>query len=151
MVNTARRVAILTASVSVWAALGCATVPALRDSPTPSGTMLFPSPSNTSSAQRIARAELTSTHQASLENVLRQLRPEWFRAPSSVRQVGDQAVASVFLDDVFLGAPDLLRLIPVDVVTDVRYYTPFAARSLFGFRCLCSAGAILVSTRTPRE
>ena len=101
-----------------------------------------------STSDRLARDELAPLAGASLEDALRRLRPEWMRASPTTRQAAEPGLASVYVNDAYVGGLDALRLIPIDAVTDARYLTPTAARSSFGMFCRCSGGAILVSTRS---
>ena len=82
----------------------------------------------------------------SLDDALRRLRPEWFRLPGSGRQAAEPAIVSVYVDLVYAGGVDALRLVPVPAVRGVRYLTPSAARDRFGTGCPCAGGVILVST-----
>jgi hypothetical protein len=83
-----------------------------------------------------------------LDDALRQLRPEILRANAIIRQASmDFVPPSVYVDDRFLGSTDALRLIPVEGVVEVRLVKPFAARGMFGTDCPCAAGVIAVTTR----
>ena len=64
----------------------------------------------------------------------------------SARQSAEQASASVYANDSYVGGLEALRLIPVGAVEDMRYLTPSAARSWFGMFCPCAGGVILVTT-----
>ena len=101
-----------------------------------------------SSSDRVARSELAPLSELTFEEALRRLRPEWLRPSPTTRQASEPGVASVYVNDAYVGGLDALRLIPMDAVTDARYLTPSAARSWFGMFCPCAGGVILVSTRT---
>ena len=101
-----------------------------------------------SSSDRVARAELAPLADLTFEEALRRLRPEWLRPSPTTRQAAEPGVASVYVNDAYVGGLDALRLIPIDAVTNARYLTPSAARSWFGMFCHCAGGVILVSTRT---
>jgi hypothetical protein len=103
-----------------------------------------------SSTKRVAHAELISLQETSVEAALRQLRPEWMRVNPSSRQVEGQTTASVYVDDVYTGGLDALRLIPVSAVVDLRYLSPSEASDRFGTGCRCGAGVIVVTTRNTR-
>jgi hypothetical protein len=66
--------------------------------------------------------------------------------PSS-RQVTAAARASVYVDDVYTGELEALRLIPVSAVVDARLLAPSVAHDQFGPGCRCGAGVIVVTTR----
>ena len=100
-----------------------------------------------SSARHIARADLASFEDTSLETALRRLRPEWLRVNPSSRQVTERAVASVYVDNVYAGDLEALRLLPVSAVIDVEFVVPSGARDRFGAGCRCAGGAIVVLTR----
>jgi hypothetical protein len=68
-----------------------------------------------------------------------------------MRQSAEPGIASVYVNDAYVGGLDALRLIPIDAVTDARYLTPTAARSWFGMSCRCTGGVILVSTHNERD
>lgn len=104
-----------------------------------------------SSSDRLARQELAPLAGLSFEEALRRLRPEWMRPGPTTRQSAEPGVASVYVNDAYVGGLDALRLIPLDAVTDARYLTPTAARSSFGMFCRCAGGVILVSTRGENE
>jgi hypothetical protein len=95
----------------------------------------------------IVRSDLMAIQETSLEAALQRLRPEWLRLNPSARQVGQPARASVYVDNVYAGDLDVLRLVPVSTVIDVRFLAPSAARDQFGAMCRCEAGVILVATR----
>lgn len=100
-----------------------------------------------SSATRVVRSDLMAIQETSLDAALGRLRPEWLRVNPSSRQVAQPAHASVYIDNVYMGDLDALRLVPVSAVIDVRFLAPSAARDQFGSACRCEAGVILVVTR----
>lgn len=99
-------------------------------------------------SDRVTPQELAALSDVNLEEALRRARPEWMRPSPTNRQAAEPGVASVYVNDAYVGGLDALRLIPVDAVTDARYLTPSAARSWFGMFCRCSGGVIRISTRT---
>jgi hypothetical protein len=54
---------------------------------------------------------------------------------------------SVYVDGVLTGATDVLRMIPVSAVIEVRRLSASAAHDRFGTACPCAGGALLVTTR----
>jgi hypothetical protein len=101
-----------------------------------------------SSGNHVARAELLPLQEISIDEALRQIRPEWLRVNPASRPTPEPARASVYVDDLYVGELDALRLIPVSAVTDLRFLAPSVARDRLGPGCHCSAGVILVMTRT---
>jgi len=101
-------------------------------------------------ANRVARTELLPLQETSVETALRRLRPEWMRLNPSSRQIEAPTTASVYVDDVYTGGLEMLRLIPVAAVVDLRYLSPSRATDRFGSGCRCGAGVILVTTRNTR-
>lgn len=81
----------------------------------------------------------------SLDQALRQLRPEFVR----VRMVrpGEANQPTVYVDEKYAGEADVLRSIPISVVSQVAYLTPVAARSRYGSFCPCGAGVLLITTQ----
>jgi len=100
------------------------------------------------SSERVARQDLAPFADVGLEEALRRIRPEWLRANPTARQAAQPGLASVYVNDAYVGGLEALRLIPIDAVTDARYLTAFAARSWFGMFCPCAGGVIVVSTRS---
>ncbi|HSQ30844.1 MAG TPA: hypothetical protein VLN49_13390 [Gemmatimonadaceae bacterium] len=118
---------------------------------TPGGTsfaerMLAPSGRGASN-DGLARQDLAGLGNVTFDEALRRLRPEWLRPSPIGRQAAEPGLASVYVNEAYVGGLDELRLIPIGAVGVVRYLTPTAARSWFGPSCLCAGGVILVSTR----
>jgi len=101
-----------------------------------------------STSDHVGREALAALADLNFEDALRRLRPEWMRPAPVGRQAAEPGVASVYVNDSYVGGLDALRLIPIDAVTNARYLTPTAARSWFGMFCPCAGGVILVSTRS---
>ena len=99
-----------------------------------------------SPSDRLARQDLASITELSLDEAVRRLRPEWLRVSPSARQSAEPGSASVYANDSYVGGLEALRLIPVGAVEEMRYLTPSAARSWFGMFCPCAGGVILVTT-----
>jgi hypothetical protein len=96
------------------------------------------------------RADLASLQETSLDAALNQLRPEWLRVSPSSRQVAEPTHASVYIDNVYTGDIESLRLVPVSAVIEVSFLGSSAARDRFGLGCRCAAGAIVVVTRNTK-
>ena len=99
-----------------------------------------------SPSDRLVRQDFALLTELPLDEAVRRLRPEWLRVSPSARQSAEQASASVYANDSYVGGLEALRLIPVGAVEDMRYLTPSAARSWFGMFCPCAGGVILVTT-----
>jgi hypothetical protein len=145
-----QRAIVPTVSVLIAAVSACSSGMAYRGEPSQSGAMMIVPVRDESSTNRVAHAELISIEETSVDAALRRLRPEWMRVNPSSRQVEGQTTATVFVDDVYTGGLEALRLIPVAAVVDLRYLSPSMASDRFGAGCRCGSGVILVTTRTAR-
>jgi hypothetical protein len=126
---------------------GCTSGMVGSSAPTALEAMAFASTRHESSMSHVGHSELVPLQEKSLEDALTQVRPEWLRVNSSARQVAEPARASVYVDNLYVGELDALRLIPVSAVIDLRFLAPSAARDRFGSGCRCAGGVILVLTR----
>jgi len=80
----------------------------------------------------ITRDEIENSHQPTLFDVVRALRPNWLRtAPSAVRSDQETGV-SVYLDAQRAGGIDVLRQLPSSAATSLRFYGASEAQSRFG-------------------
>ena len=76
--------------------------------------------------------EIESSHQPTLYDVVRALRPNWLRtAPTAVRGDADSGI-SVYLDSQRAGGVDVLRQMPSTSASSLRYYGASEAQSRFG-------------------
>jgi hypothetical protein len=91
-------------------------------------------------AAEIVAARVTDVYQA-----VSQLRPEYLRrrAVTTVPTITPVSVA-VYVDDVWFGNAESLRLVPLDRVRQIRYVTRADAELRYGRRL--PAGVILVTT-----
>jgi hypothetical protein len=140
----------ITPGVLIAAVSACGAGVARGNDLWPTGAMMIIPARDEWSADRVAHAELMSVDETSVETALRRLRPEWMRINPSSLQIEGLATASVFVDDMYTGGLETLRLIPVAEVTDVRFLSPSIAHDRFGAGCRCGAGVILVATRPAR-
>jgi hypothetical protein len=53
----------------------------------------------------------------------------------------------VYVNARYAGGADVLSLIPLRVLIEIRYLDAVAAKAMFGSYCPCDGGAILVRTR----
>jgi hypothetical protein len=98
-----------------------------------------------SDAGRVRREALLATNAPTLLEALNRTQPEFLRPTSSLVREGEAATPVVYLDGRRLGGPDVLQLIQVAEVTEVRLLRPAIARLLYGSGCSCSGGVIAVA------
>jgi hypothetical protein len=134
-------------AVALLVSSGC-TAAILHPIDSPLDATLMIAAHGESSGNHVPHAELLPLQEISIDEALRQIRPEWLRVNASSRATVEPARASVYVDDLYVGELDALRLIPVSAVTDLRFLAPSVARDRLGPGCHCSAGVILVMTRT---
>jgi hypothetical protein len=94
----------------------------------------------------VTAEELQRHAGGNLLDVLRALRPVWFRqAPTGMSGgVIYMDPITIYIDGRRVGPPAYLRDIPIGSVVQVRFYTPSEAQGRFGLDNL--QGAIEVST-----
>lgn len=91
-------------------------------------------------APEMANARVTDAYQA-----VAQLRPEFLRRRGAIVGVPSRRVGlRVYLDDTEMGGVDILRTIPIDQVTAIRYLS--ASEASFRWGANHADGVILVST-----
>ena len=97
----------------------------------------------------ITSEEIDNSHQPTLYDVVRALRPHWLRdAPTAVRSDLDGGIA-VYLDSQRAGSIDVLRQLPSTSAYTLRFYSASEAQSRFGLGNL--HGVIqIVSARSAR-
>lgn len=97
----------------------------------------------------ITTEEIDNSHQPTLYDVVRALRPNWLRnAPTAVRSDVDGGI-SVYLDSQRAGGIDVLRQLPSTSASSLRFYSASEAQSRFGLGNL--HGVIqIVSARAAR-
>lgn len=98
------------------------------------------------SAKRIARSELDSLDVNTVADAIMRLRPTWLRVDGTDPLLRD-VTPSVYVNDMFAGGPDELRLIPLERAAEVQFLTASNGFDRFGHSCQCSRGVILVITR----
>lgn len=97
---------------------------------------------------RIVAGDLSKVQGETALDAIRQLRPEFLHLTS--RRVNGAAAPpapSVYENDKYAGGVDVLNLIPIRVVVEIRRVEPVEAKSLFGASCQCDGGIILVRTQ----
>ena len=100
-----------------------------------------------SRSTRLTEPALRSVDAANAEELVRRLRPEFIRARPVPRDMtGTVMFPAVFIDGIYSGGPDVLRLVPVSAVVEIQYLDASRAQDL-GPRCDCRVGAIAVITR----
>ena len=93
------------------------------------------------------RDELTRTGVTTLYEALERVRPDFLRGSGPTSARGETSLPSVRLNGVRAGATDILKLIQVAEVVDVRYRRPVTALTMYGSTCDCTGGVIEVTTR----
>ena len=111
--------------------------------------LMSEAPRRETSNRTLTARDLAAAPGPTLEDAIRQLRPEFFRVNPPRAAVGrtEPVRAMVYVDNHYTGEPETLRTVPISAVIDVRYLSPSAAHDWFGPRCNCDGGAILVTTR----
>ena len=99
---------------------------------------------------RVRREALLATNAPTLREALNRTRPEFLRPIGSLVRDGEAATPVVYLDDKALGTLDVLQLIQVAEVADVRLLRPAVARLLYGSGCICSGGVIAIARLSGR-
>jgi hypothetical protein len=93
----------------------------------------------------ISREEMNKTQWANAYDLVRNLRPQWLRVRGRDTINGEPGEIQVVLDDVRLGATDVLRTIPVSGIAYLQWVEGISASQRWGTGF--GNGAILVSTR----
>jgi hypothetical protein len=103
-------------------------------------------------AGRVGRGILLATNASTLREALNRARPDFLRPTNLPVRDGEREAATpvVYVDGKPLGAPDVLQLIQVAEVAEVRLLRPAVARMLYGSGCTCSGGVIAVTRLTGR-
>ena len=99
---------------------------------------------------RVRRDELLATDAPTLRDALTRTRPEFLRSTTAFVREGETATPVVYVDGRRLGGADVLQLIQVGEVAEVRLLRPAVARMLYGFGCNCPGGVIAVFRSTER-
>jgi len=79
----------------------------------------------------ISATEIQDSHQPTLFDVVRALRPSWLRQAPTAVSTGDDGIA-VYLDEQRAGGIDVLRQLPSTAASSLRFFTPSEAQSRFG-------------------
>jgi hypothetical protein len=80
----------------------------------------------------ITSEEIESSHQPTLFDVVRALRPNWLTTtPSGIRSDADAGI-SVYLDSQRAGSIDVLRGLPSTSASALHFYSASEAQSRFG-------------------
>jgi hypothetical protein len=96
-------------------------------------------------ARTLSAEEIRLSSASNLYDVIRSYRPEWLikRGQTSINYEGDIVV---YVDNVALGGPELLKSIDVQSVQVVRFLNASEAQMRYGVGHM--HGAIVVTTRT---
>jgi len=113
-----RRFVAASLSVVVFMAAACASA---------GGT-----PKSSSHDGVITSEEIEISHQPTLFDVIRALRPHWLTTtPTGLRSDADAGI-SVYLDSQRAGSIDVLRQLPSTSASSLRFYSASEAQSRFG-------------------
>lgn len=93
----------------------------------------------------VGREELIATGPLTLREALTRTRPAFLRSTNPIVREGESSVPIVYVDERKLGGLDILELIQVGEVAQVRFLTPTAARIFYGSGCGCANGVIAVT------
>ena len=99
---------------------------------------------------RVRRDALLATDAPTLREALNRTRPDFLRPTSAPVLNGETATPVVYLDGKELGGLDVLQLIQVAEVAEVRLLRPAIARLLYGSGCICSGGVIAIARLSGR-
>jgi hypothetical protein len=108
----------------------------------------FEPPKDGSARDRIVLGDLAKVRGTTAADAVRQIRPEFLRAGGRrMSRPTSAATPSVYVNGHYAGEADVLGLIPLRVLIEIRYLDAVAAKTLFGSHCPCDGGAILLRTR----
>ena len=99
----------------------------------------------------ITAADLHSVAAANTGEALRRLRPSFVRSsPIPGNFDGAYATPVVYVDGNYTGGLEVLDLVHLDEVTEIRFIRPNAAKNWWGGSCPCPVGVIHVRTTHAR-
>jgi hypothetical protein len=78
---------------------------------------------------------------------IRHLRPQFLEGVQPPSLNGRKAYPSVYVENRPLAGLESLSAVPVDALEDVRFLNPSEARNVYGPRCSCDGGVILLRMR----
>jgi hypothetical protein len=81
---------------------------------------------------QITREEIADSHQPTLFDVVRALRPTWLRASAVAMSPGQDAGITVYLDEQRAGGLEILHQLPATAAAGLRFYSASEAQSRFG-------------------
>ncbi len=90
-----------------------------------------PTEESSSNDNVLTGEQLRDTHQTTVFDALRRLRPQWLRARGAARVSGNLTV-SVFMGRQRMGNVDFLRTLDPQAVRELRLYTASDATTMFG-------------------
>lgn len=94
-------------------------------------------------ANRLTHEQVVGTHTSDAYEAIRILRPNWLRKRGSM-SVTQQSDIQVYLDNVQIGGPEVLRSIPANTVGGLQFLDASSATQRWGTGHV--HGAILVTT-----
>ena len=145
--NASRNVAQLLTTACLLAAVGCATSGHPVEATASVSLQGGESARREGRPGRIVAGDLSKVQGATALDAVRQLRPEFLHTTGRRVSLGAPIPPpAVYENEKFAGAVDVLNLIPISVVVEIRRMNPVEARSMFGPACSCDGGVILVRT-----
>jgi hypothetical protein len=84
----------------------------------------------------ITQAEIVESHQPTLYDVVRALRPNWLRQQPTAMQMDQETGITVYLDNQRAGGLEVLQEMLSTSATSLHFYTASEAQSRFGLNNL---------------
>lgn len=146
--TTSRNIVVALASAWLVGAAACGSAVHRPGTSSRTPVEVFEPPRDGSTGDQIGLGDLAKVRGTTAADAVRQLRPEFLRAGGRRMSLSaSTATPSVYVNGRYVGGADALGLIPLRVLTEIRYLDAVAAKGVFGSYCPCDAGAILVRTR----
>jgi hypothetical protein len=87
---------------------------------------------STNSDALITRDDIENSHQPTLYDVVRALRPNWLRSPPTAVRAEANYTINVYLDSQRAGGVEVLQQMPSTSASSIRFYGASEAQSRFG-------------------
>lgn len=146
--NTGRNVAQLFAVAVLAGAQACATANTPAELAPSVSLQGGESSHRASTPGRIVAGDLPRVQGPTALDAIRELRPEFLHITGRRMGAGfAPPTPSVYENGKYAGGIDVLNIIPIRVVLEIRRVEAVEAKSLFGASCQCDGGIILVRTQ----
>ena len=129
-------------------ASACATVPRASEEADSVMQQSFATDRGETGAARIVPADLHRVRGTTALEAIRELRPDFLRI--SLRKMNESNASpavSVYENGRYIGGVEMLSGIPLGMLVEIRRIEQVEAMILFGSKCPCDGGVILVRTR----